>query len=387
MDWTKQAEVMMETWTEAQKKMWENWFEMAQNGSGSTMFPNMTDQWRILTEQSIQAWMSGSAPTAKKVMEQWAAGHSATMRFMELSTKAWQAMAPKVEAGENWQAILADYSNQWFKQLAGDPGGLAHAGEDLNSLWRLYMEQWQKLLQSWQKYWGQTPWQFSQAILGNGTQLDELNRLHWDVYERSFGRITETPLMGFNRELMAKIIHSFDTWVEFRQASTDYHILLAKTWIQAFEQVMTELVAFSENGKQIDSIRELMNLWMDTVDHTFSKLYKAEEYLEVQQKLVSAGMRYRLKEQEITEIILKTFNLPTRSELDDAYRSLYELRKEVKVLKKALKERGDTGQIKAAPAPKKAPRKPAAKTKAAANQDAADEPVPDTAGGSKRERR
>jgi class III poly(R)-hydroxyalkanoic acid synthase PhaE subunit len=217
--------------------------------------------------------------------------------------------------------------------------------------------------------------------------LDELNRLHWDVYERSFGRITETPLMGFNRELMAKIIHSFDTWVEFRQASTDYHILLAKTWIQAFEQVMTELVAFSENGKQIDSIRELMNLWMDTVDHTFSKLYKAEEYLEVQQKLVSAGMRYRLKEQEITEIILKTFNLPTRSELDDAYRSLYELRKEVKVLKKALKERGDTGQIKAAPAPKKAPRKPAAKTKAAANQDAADEPVPDTAGGSKRERR
>jgi class III poly(R)-hydroxyalkanoic acid synthase PhaE subunit len=378
---------MMETWTEAQKKMWENWFEMAQNGSGSTMFPNMTDQWRILTEQSIQAWMSGSAPTAKKVMEQWAAGHSATMRFMELSTKAWQAMAPKVEAGENWQAILADYSNQWFKQLAGDPGGLAHAGEDLNSLWRLYMEQWQKLLQSWQKNWVQTPWQFSQAILGNGTQLDELNRLHWDVYERSFGRITETPLMGFNRELMAKIIHSFDTWVEFRQASTDYHILLAKTWIQAFEQVMTELVAFSENGKQIDSIRELMNLWMDTVDHTFSKLYKAEEYLEVQQKLVSAGMRYRLKEQEITEIILKTFNLPTRSELDDAYRSLYELRKEVKVLKKALKERGDTGQIKAAPAPKKAPRKPAAKTKAAANQDAADEPVPDTAGGSKRERR
>jgi hypothetical protein len=30
--------------------------------------------------------------------------------------------------------------------------------------------------------------------------------------------------------------------------------------------------------------------------------------------------------------------MPTRTELDDAYRSLYEVRKEVKALKKALKE-------------------------------------------------
>lgn len=376
MDWTKQAEVMMETWTEAQKKMWENWFEMAQNGSGSTIFPNMTDQWRMLTEQNIQAWMSGSAPTAKKVMEQWAAGHSAMMRFVELTTKAWQAIASQAQAGEDWQAALTNYSNQWFQQLVGGPDGMSGINQDLNSLWRLYMEQWQKSLQSWQQNWGQTPWQFNQAVLGgNGTELGELTRLNWDAYERSFGRMTQTPLVGFNRELMAKLIHSFDTWVELRKASAEYHILLAKTSTQAFEEVMKELVAISERGEKIDSIRQLMNLWMDTIDHTFSKLYKSEEYLEVQRDLAGAGMRYRLREQEITEIMLKMFNLPTRSELDDAYRSLYELRKEVKALKKALKEqREDIGQIKAARAPQKTTGKAAAKAKPA-NQKAVEEPV------------
>lgn len=383
MDWTKQAEIMMQTWTEAQKKMWENWFEMTSNGAGSTMFPNMTEQWRSMTEQNIQAWMSGSAPTAKKVMEQWTAGQSAMMRFLELTTKAWQAMAAQVEKGEDWQTTVADYSNQWFKQLVGGPGGTLGINQDLNALWRLYMEQWQKSLQSWQQNWGQTPWQFGQALLGgNGTELGELTRLHWDAYERSFGRITETPLMGFNRELMAKLIHSFDTWVEFRKASGEYHILLAKTSAQAFEEVMKELVAISERGDKIDSIRQLMNLWMDTIDHTFSKLYKSEEYLEVQRTLAGAGMRYRLREQEITEIILKTLNLPTRSELDDAYRSLYELRKEVKALKKTLKEqqRGDAGQIKAASAPKKTASKPVAKAKPA-NHNPAAEPVSETADG------
>jgi peptidoglycan hydrolase CwlO-like protein len=89
-------------------------------------------------------------------------------------------------------------------------------------------------------------------------------------------------------------------------------------------------------------------------------------------------MKYRLQEQEITEIILKTLNLPTRSELDDAYRSLYELRKEVKAIKKTLKEReGATAQVEATPAPKKTASKPAAKRKAATNQQAAEEPVPE----------
>jgi class III poly(R)-hydroxyalkanoic acid synthase PhaE subunit len=356
--------------------MWENWFQMTQNGSGPTMFPNMIEQWRSLTEQSMQAWTSGSAPTLKKVMEQWTASQAVMMRFLELTTKAWQAMAPKVEAGEDWQSTLADYSNQWFQQLIEGSTGTVSASKDINALWRFYIEEWQKLLQSWQHNWGQTPWQFSQAILGSGTQLGELSRLHWDAYERSFGRMTETPLMGSNRELSAKLINGFDTWVEFRKTSTAYHLVLAKTSAQAFEEVMKELVALSERGEKVDSVRQLMNLWMDTIDHTFSKLYKSEEYLDVQRELSTAVMKYRLQEQEITEIVLKALNLPTRSELDDAYRSLYELRKEVKAIKKALKERASaTDQV----GPKKAASKPATKQKAATNQQAAEESAPEAA--------
>jgi len=192
--------------------------------------------------------------------------------------------------------------------------------------------------------------------------------------------MTETPLMGSNRELSAKLINGFDTWVEFRKTSTEYHLILAKTSAQAFEEVMKELVALSERGEKVDSVRQLMNLWLDTIDHTFSKLYKSEEYLDVQRELSTAVMKYRLQEQEITEIVLKALNLPTRSELDDAYRSLYELRKEVKAIKKTLKEReGATAQVEATPAPKKTASKPAAKRKAATNQQATEEPAPEVA--------
>lgn len=369
MDWTKQAETMMQTWGEAQKKMWDSWFGLAQGMSDSSKFPNMTDQWRWLAEQSMQNLTASSGPTIKGIVEQMTASQASTMRFLELSTRAWQMIAPKVQAGEDWQSVLSDFSNQWFQQLVGGPAGFMTGSKDINELWRFYMEEWQKLGQPWMQSWFQSPWSISQMMTGSGSELAELSRLHWDAYERSFGRMTETPRMGSNREMMATLLNGFDTWVDFRKASADYHMILAKTSALAFEAVMKELVAISERGEKIESVRELMNLWMDTIDQTFTKLYKTEEYLNIQRDLSTAVMKYRMKEQEIVEIFMKTLNLPTRSELDDAYRSLYELRREVKALKKALKEKNGSGPVEA-PAEAKKVSKPPVKRKQDASEAA-----------------
>ncbi len=371
MDWNQQAETMVNTWAEAQKKMWQSWFDVAQGMSSTASYPNMTEQWRWMTEQSMQNWGSNAGPTLKGVVDQMTASQASMMRFFELALKAWQIISPKMQAGEDWQSVLSDFSNQWYQQLVGGPAGFAGASKDINELWRFYMAEWQKMGQPWMQSFGQTPWQFSQAMTGAGSELGELSRLHWDAYERSFGRMTEAPMLGFNRDLMVKLASGFDVWVEFRKASADYHVLLAKTSAKAFEQVMKEMVAISERGEKIESVRTLMNLWMDTIDQSFTKLYKTEEYLNVQRNMSNAVMKYRMKEQEIVEVMMKMFNLPTRSELDDAYRSLYELRREVKAMKKALKERDGVAPVVVAVTaeePKKvaakAPRKPANSKKA-----------------------
>ena len=340
MDWQKQAEAMMQTWTEAQKKMWESWYDLARNTPSAPSFiPDMTEQWRWLAEQGSQTWTGASGPTIKGVVEQFTASQASMMSFLELVTRTWQAMAPKMETDEDWQAIVADYANQWFQQLVGGPAGTMAASKDLNELWRFYIEEWQKLGQPWLQSWGQAPWQLSQMMMNGGSQLAELSQLHWDAYERTIGRLAETPRLGYTRELNAKLVNAFDTWVEFRQTSVRYHALMAKASALAFERLMQELVALREKGEKIESVRQLLNLWIEVTDQTFTRVYKSEEYLTIQNELARAGMTYRLREQEIVETFLKMMNLPTRSELDDAYRSLYELRKEVKALKKALQGR------------------------------------------------
>jgi polyhydroxyalkanoate synthesis regulator phasin len=47
---------------------------------------------------------------------------------------------------------------------------------------------------------------------------------------------------------------------------------------------------------------------------------------------------YRLYQQQLMEVFLKRYDLPTRSQVDEIHRSIYELHKEIKSLKKALEQ-------------------------------------------------
>lgn len=80
-----------------------------------------------------------------------------------------------------------------------------------------------------------------------------------------------------------------------------------------------------------------MRLWTETADASLEKVFRSEHYVNIQGRLFDAAMNYRLREQEVVELVLKTGYVPTRSEVDEAHRNIYELRKEVKALKKALK--------------------------------------------------
>lgn len=353
MDWTKQADTMMQTWTEAQKKMWESWFNLAKGSSNMTttpfpVNPDVMKQWQQMASQGLDSWTSGADPVARNVAKQLIASQEALYRFLQLMSRAWQAMAPKIEAGEDWQSVMKQYSDQWVQSMVGGPTGLMNSGKDINELWQFYIQEWTKISQPWTRLWQDSPGNLGSVMMGGGTELAELTKVHWDVFERTFGGMTEVPGLGYNRELNAKLLKGFDAWTDLQKANAEFQVFLGKTWNIAIEQFMQDLVAMSEKGEKIDSIRDLMNMWMEIIDQTFSKMYVSEEYLEIQKKLAAGVMTYKMKQQQIMEVMLKSFDLPTRSELDDAYRTMYELRKEVRAMKKQLKAQ-DGGGKKAKP--------------------------------------
>ncbi|MGH7771563.1 MAG: class III poly(R)-hydroxyalkanoic acid synthase subunit PhaE [Candidatus Binatia bacterium] len=330
---------MVKALTEAQKQMWESWFELMRAAPSPTPFyPGVADQWRELAAQALKGWTADTEQVVKDVSERLLTTQDWMMRFLELSVSAWKAIAPKVESSEDWQTILTKYTDQLRQQFVQAPQDMGKALQDSGELWRLYLEQWQKLSQPWTESLRRAPSRFGQATTGDGSALIEFMNLYWDAYERTFGRLLECPSLGHTRELNEVLLKGFGAWVDYRRASFEYQVGLAETWTHAFEEFMQKLVSLAEKGETVQNVRQLLFLWIDVIDQAFAEVFRSEEYIRKQGHLVNTATAYKLREREIVEAFLKTSHLPSRSELDEAYRRIYDLRKEAKELKKALQE-------------------------------------------------
>jgi class III poly(R)-hydroxyalkanoic acid synthase PhaE subunit len=330
---------MVKALTEAQKQMWNSWFDLMRAAPSPTpLYSNVSKQWHELAAQALKGWTAEGQQVAKDVSERLLTTQDWMMRFLELSVSSWQAITPKVESGEDWQTIVARYTDQLREHFVQFPPGIAKATQDSGELWRLYLEEWQKLIQPWAESLRRAPWHFGEASTGDGSALVELMNLYGDAYERTFGRLLESPSLGHTRELNEDLLKGFDAWIDYRRASFEYQVALAETWTDAFQEFMRKLVSQVEKGEPVQSVRELLFLWIDVIDQVFAKVFRSDEYIRMQAHLLNTAMAYRLREREIVEAFLKTSHVPSRSELDEAYRRIYHLRKDVKELKKALQD-------------------------------------------------
>jgi class III poly(R)-hydroxyalkanoic acid synthase PhaE subunit len=328
---------MVKTLTEVQKQMWESWMGLMRAApSPMPVSPAMANQWREVATEALKGWTIEAEHVAKDVSQRLVATQDCILRFLELSINSWNAIAPKIEAGEDWHTVLAKHMEQVREQFMLSPEGARKATEGTGELWGLYLEEWQKLAQPWVDSVRRAPWRIGQVSTGDGSALVELMSLYGDAFERTFGRLIESPSLGHTRELNEDLLKGFAAWMEYRQASLAYQVELGKTWTRAFEEFIRNLVSQAEKGEAVQGLRQLLFQWIDVIDQVFAKVFRSEEYIRLQGHLLNTAMTYRLREREIVEAFLKTSHVPYRSEMDEAHRRIYHLRKEVKELKKAL---------------------------------------------------
>jgi class III poly(R)-hydroxyalkanoic acid synthase PhaE subunit len=336
---SEQSEAMVKVLTEVQKQMGESWSGLMRAApSPIPVSPGALDQWRELATQTLKGWTTEAEQIARDVSQRLVTTQDCVLRFLELSMSTWNTVAPKVEAGEDWQAVLTKYTDQLRQQFALSPQGIATVNQDSAELWRLYVEEWQKLFQPWASSLQRAPWRVGQASTGDGSALVELMNLYGDAYERTFGRLIESPSLGHTRELNEDLLKGFAAWMDYRRASFAYQVELGETWTRTFEEFSRKLISQAEKGETVQSLRQLLFQWIDVIDQVFAKVFRTDEYIRLQGHLLNTAMTYRLREREIVEAFLKTSHVPARSELDEAYRRIYHLRKEVKELKRALQD-------------------------------------------------
>jgi len=189
------------------------------------------------------------------------------------------------------------------------------------------------------------------------------------------------PAFGFAREHQERWQQLAQAQVELQQQSQAYQTLLAEAGQDAFARFERKLEARSAPGKQLESVRALFDLWIDSAEEAYADIALSPRFRDAYAALVNAQMTLRGRMQKEVEQMGSQFGMPTRTEVDSAHRKIVELEREQRRLRDAIealtRQASRSGAPNNAPAaeapvaPRKAPtKKPAAKAAAKSTKPA-----------------
>jgi hypothetical protein len=115
---------------------------------------------------------------------------------------------------------------------------------------------------------------------------------------------------------------------------------------QLAENVMNKM----QHGEEVSSMMALYQEWMGMSDKTFVQLFESESYSQLMAEVSSMQMRLKKDIELQLEKSMSGLPVATRSELDELYKTIYDLKKQVRQMEKMLEVDGNNEAPAEAPA-------------------------------------
>jgi BMFP domain-containing protein YqiC len=160
----------------------------------------------------------------------------------------------------------------------------------------------------------------------------------YNMFDSATGKMFGTPAVGKDREKMELLSQCAKAMSVFATNNIEYHKLMQTTGQAAMQDVANALAAKFKAGEKIEKFDEFFALWIDTNEKAFNKLFQTKAFSQKRNALTEAGFSTRKLYNQIVENQLAELPIARRSEMDEVYKIIYELRKQIKSLESQVLE-------------------------------------------------
>ena len=334
-------------WLKAQQTMIANWADMARD-LGPVNSESQTNLWAESVDLWQKSYGSNATPDAQKIFN----------KCMEMS-KEYFTMAEQMGRAAYSDSNSLEVINNWLNQVIS---GLQQQAAQWSLMGNQYssefMNQWSSPAASWQKMASvMLPIQQSLGQMsGSGATPFNMG----DVID-PLGKLLTAPGLGYFRESQEKQQKGIQLALEYQQANAKYNQLFIRTSIesiQGFQQQLQSQATDSASQALPSSLRELYDQWILVSEEHYAELAMSDEYQALYGDMVNRLMALKKHYSEMTDEMMKSMNLPARSEIDTMQMRLQQLRRDNFSLRAELNEiKSMLGKSKPAPIKKSAAKK------------------------------
>lgn len=310
--WSEEA---IKTWLDAQQRYWSTLSTI--NPLASTTPHSQAPTWA----QDLNQWWSSvtqdSPPQIQDVLS----------RVMEMG-KVYLGLAEQVYSNskidpdtpsvEAWMRTLEQSFNQGRNQGGVTAGnlGLGHS----------LFEGWQQLVGNMQS-----------MNLFRDVGTGGLNMPNAGLWQEHLQKALASPSFGLSQEGQARLKKLAALALGYQQAMDRYSEAFATQGQASVQALRVRIQSLADAGKQVTSLRELYDLWVDVSEDTYAQFAASEHYQTLYGELVNAFLLLKQGMNEHLEAEFKAFGLPVRADYEAIIKKQYEIKRENNLLRQQVR--------------------------------------------------
>ncbi len=178
---------------------------------------------------------------------------------------------------------------------------------------------------------------FSQSEMTPQAWLAQMQTAY-ATFEKTTGKILSVPTLGKDREKMALFSKFSKALTTFSSRHLEYYQLMQTTGHEGNQAVIKALAEKVEAGEKFEKFDDFFALWINTNEKVFFNLFQSKEFNQRRNAMTAAGFTARRLYNEIVENQLADLPIARRSEMNEVYKIIYDLRKQVKSLQSQIQD-------------------------------------------------
>lgn len=297
-------------------------------------FPFWNIDWMNSSGQDSQPdWFQNQ----KQYMDAW----SSFQQFMPDSSSG---INPMNEAMNSWwndaSSSMSGQNKDFYSKMMQQGKSLYFMGEQFNKLieglqdLNSESEDWQKILndsfESMQSVLERANTSMQGSCITPSFMQGSFDIDHLKIAEMTsfIDKLLSVPGFGFDRETQAQMQNGIKLFKEYQQITNEYNAQMSKVGVEALESMRLRILKMSEQGKEISSLREIYDLWVDCNEEAYAELVYTDEYSELYGRLTNALLAVKQHNGKIMDKILVKLNMPTRQGMNTVLQRVQEMKRD-----------------------------------------------------------
>ncbi len=306
-------------WMASQKNFWDAWSRIL----SQSVEPSPSSQaFAVPWAAALDLWAKTAAPAAPIAGEDFFQSivrqGKTFLRLGEEFTKLTRNLAEGVQAGANWKDLLAAKFNEL---KAGFTRGSA---SDVTSTLRSLLPFFELPMDTWSRMFSGSsllPGDFIRAVKGLGGVAGQIHE--------GMDQFLSIPAVGYMREWQEQTQGGVRLTIDYQKALQEYLHAHGRLGADALERLAAKIIERAEQGREINTLREVYDLWIDCGEEAYSAFVFTEEYADIYARLVNALMALKHHNQTAVDEVAGSLNLPTHQGIMTVQRRQQELRREI----------------------------------------------------------